>query len=77
MSLEERVELIQEDITETKVKQNELFVSLKYIEQSVNRTECKDHEHRLRKTEQRLNMLYGVVVFLSVSLPIVVKLFRL
>lgn len=75
MSLEERVETIQEDITEIKVKQNELFVSLKYIEQNLKRPECKDHEERLRKSEQRLNMLYGVIIFLSVSLPVVIKIF--
>ena len=77
MNIDERVEKIQQDINDIKVNQSELFTTLKYVQKHLTSTGCVDHEKRIRQMEQRINMLYGVILFLSVVLPVLAKVVKI
>ena len=72
MSIEEKIDRIQEDVSDLKVEVGRLKTGIIYIEKSIDPTATKDHEKRLRILEAHKNRGLGAVAVISSIIAFVV-----
>jgi hypothetical protein len=72
MSIEEKIDRIQEDVSDLKVEVGRLKTGIIYIEKSIDPTAKEDHEKRLRNLEAHKNRGLGAVAVISSIIAFVV-----